>query len=142
MPTNTIRESVIDAVTTAVGTITTVGGRIYRSRVSAFTRAESPAILITPISDTPDEPVIPKIGWTLLLRISVLARGDEPDAIADPICKLIHDKIIQNATLQSLCVGMEPDAVTFNILDADKPAIVVNNDFRFRYQTSFTDISV
>lgn len=137
----TRRETILAAIAASVGDITTVGGRIYRSRVSAFSRAESPAILIVPIQDTPDEPTIPRISWTLLVRISVIARGDGPDTLADPICEDIHDKMINDATINGLVIGVEPDAVTFDLLDADKPGIVVNNDFRVRYQTSFTDLS-
>lgn len=138
---STKREGILVAVKTALESITLVGGRVYRSRISSFTRAETPAVLFYPISDSPDETSYPKITWTILIRVAVLARGDEPDSLADPIIKSVHDKIINDSTLKGLSISIDPDAVTFDLLDADKPAIVVNNDFRIRYQTSFTDLS-
>ena len=43
----TRRETILDAVVTALAGTTNVGTRIYRSRVTAFTREETPSLLIT-----------------------------------------------------------------------------------------------
>ena len=70
-------------VTTLAGT-TGVGTRIYRSRVEALARAESPAIVVEPISDTAQENTsLPTLDWSLTVRIAVIVRGTAPDQLAD-----------------------------------------------------------
>ena len=49
----TRRETILDAVVTALAGTTGVSTRIYRSRVTAFTREETPSLLVTWNSDNP-----------------------------------------------------------------------------------------
>ena len=51
----TKREQILAQIKTNLNGTTGVGDRIYRSRVEALTRSETPAIIIEPISDTPQD---------------------------------------------------------------------------------------
>ena len=51
----TKRENILAAVKTALTGTAGVGTRIYRSRVEPMSRNESPAIIIEPVSDTPNK---------------------------------------------------------------------------------------
>ena len=51
----TKREQILAKIKTNLAGTTGVGTRIYRSRAEAFTRSETPAIIIEPISDTPQD---------------------------------------------------------------------------------------
>ena len=50
----TKRERILAAVKTALTGTAGVGTRIYRSRVDPWSRGESPALIIEPVSDTPE----------------------------------------------------------------------------------------
>ena len=61
----TKRESILAAIATALDGTTGVGTRIYRSRVEPLSRAESPAVVIEPVSDTPEQNTsLPTLDWT------------------------------------------------------------------------------
>ena len=69
----TRRETILDAVVTALAGTTNVGTRIYRSRVTAFTREETPSLLVTWDSDNPVQTTsLPKLDWTLDISIAVI----------------------------------------------------------------------
>jgi len=51
----TKREQILAALKTNLANTTGVGSRIYRSRPEAFSKAETPAIVLEPISDTPQD---------------------------------------------------------------------------------------
>ena len=71
----TKRESILAAVKTALTGTAGVGTRIYRSRVDPLSRGESPAIIIEPVSDTPEQNTsLPTLDWTLRIRVVVIER--------------------------------------------------------------------
>ena len=51
----TKREQILEKIKSNLAGTVGVGTRIYRSRVEALTRSETPAIIIEPISDTPSD---------------------------------------------------------------------------------------
>ena len=62
----TRREHILDAVMTALAGTASVGSRIYRSRVTAVNRAESPCLLVEPVSDACEQTTsLAKLDWTL-----------------------------------------------------------------------------
>ena len=76
----TRRETILAAVRTALTNTTQVGTRIYRSRVEPMARAESPAIVVEPLSDTAEQNTsLPTLDWSLTVRIAVIVRGAIPD---------------------------------------------------------------
>ena len=82
----TKREQILAAIKTNLANTTGVGTRIYRSRVEALTRSETPALILEPISDTPQDTQSfnDKVTWEFKIRISVVARGSVPHNDADP----------------------------------------------------------
>ena len=134
----TKREQILRAIATSLATTTGVNGRVYRSRVTAVQRAESPAIVIEPISDTPTQNTsLPTLDWRMRVRVSVIVRGDTPDQLADPIIEDMHAKMVADLTLGGYAIDVQPDEVTFNMLDADQPAGVIFNDYIIQYRASF-----
>jgi len=123
----TKREQILAAVATALTGTTGVSNRIYRSRVTAMQRAESPAIIIEPISDTPSQNTsLPTLDWRFRVRIIVIVRGDVPDQLADPIIESMHAKMVADLTLGGLAIDVQPDEVSFNMVDGDQPAGVIS----------------
>ena len=138
----TKREQILQAIETALAGTTGVSNRIYRSRVTAMQRAESPAIVIEPISDTPTQNTsLPTLDWRMRVRVTVIVRATVPDQAADPIIESMHAKMVADLTLGGVAIDVQPDEVTFNMLDADQPAGVIFNDYVIQYRTSVASLA-
>jgi hypothetical protein len=138
----TKREQILSAIASALASTAGVNGRVYRSRVTAMQRAESPAIVIEPISDTPTQNTsLPTLDWRMRVRVTVIVRGDTPDQLADPIIESMHAKMVTDLTLGGYAIDVQPDEVTYNMLDADQPAGVIFNDYIIQYRTTVASLA-
>ena len=135
----TKRESILTAITTALAGTTGVSTRIYRSRVEAFARAETPALLIDPTIETS----LPTLTWRLTVRVMVIVRGSIPDQIADPVVESLHSKLSADLTLGGIpgVMDVQPVSVAFELVEGDQPTGVVTCDYRILYRTSVNDLS-
>ncbi len=139
---STKRELILQAIKTALTGSATLGATVYRSRVTAMQRAESPAIVIEPISDTPTQNTsLPTLDWRMRVRVTVIVRGDTPDQLADPIIESMHAKMVTDLTLGGYAIDVQPDEVTYNMLDADQPAGVIFNDYIIQYRTTVASLA-
>ena len=139
----TKRETILAAIRTALIGTTGVSTRIYRSRVEPLARQESPAIVVEPVSDTAEQnTALPTLDWSLTVRVAVIVRGDIPDQLADPIVEDAHGKIMADLTLGGYAIDVQPQSVSFDLMEADQPAGVIMMDYLVRYRTSVTDLSI
>lgn len=138
----TRRETILAAVRTALTGTTGVGTRIYRSRVEPMARAESPAIVVEPVNDTAQQNTsLPTLDWSMTVRISVIVRGTVPDQLADPTVESLHSKLMADLTLGGYAIDIQPQAVSFELVEADQPAGVISCDYLIRYRTSVTNLA-
>ena len=138
----TQRERILTAVRTALTGTTGVSTRIYRSRVEPMARAESPAIVVEPVSDTAEQNTsLPTLDWSLTVRVAVIVRGAIPDQIADPIVESLHSKLMADLTLGGYAIDIQPQGVNFEMVEADQPAGVISCDYLIRYRTSVTNLA-
>ena len=138
----TKRESILVAIATALVGTTGVSTRIYRSRVEPITRGESPAIVIEPISDSAQQnTALPTLDWSLVVRIAVIVRGNIPDQLADPTVESLHAKMMADLTLGGYAIDVQPQSVSFELVEADQPAGVIACDFLIRYRTEVASLS-
>ena len=138
----TAREHIIDNVVSALANTTGVGARIYRSRVTALSREESPALIVEAVSDTAQSAFAGQaIIWTLLLRISVIVRGDKPDEIADGTIESLHSKVMTDQTRGGYAITTRPTDVNFEMVDADQPAGVISCNFTVEYRTDLINLA-
>lgn len=140
---STKREQILAALFTKLQAISPApAGGVHRSRVGAFSRAESPAIALEPVSDNADSSVIPMLDWSLLVRIAVIVRGVTPDQVADPFAEKIHEQVCEDLSLGGLCFDIQPVSVNFELLEGDKPIGVISLGYRIQYRTSATDLTI
>jgi len=138
----TKRESILSAIATALAGTTGVGTRIYRSRVEPMARAESPAIIIEPITDTPVQNTsLPTLDWTLRVRINVIVRGTTPDSTADEVIESMHSRLMSDLTLGGRAIDVQPAQTTFNFFEADQPAGVVYCEYEVMYRSQVADLT-
>jgi|TARA_R100000084_G_C4541812_1_gene95944 hypothetical protein len=138
----TKRENILAAIKTALADTTGVGTRIYRSRVEPLSRGESPAIVIEPISDTPEQNTsMPTLDWTLRVRIVVIERATIPDQAADDTIESLHSKIMSDLTLGGRAIDVQPAQTSFQLLEADQPAGVIFCEYEIRYRSEVDDLT-
>jgi len=139
----TKRERILAAIKINLADTVGVGTRIYRSRVEALTRSETPAIILEPISDTPAETqnFNDRINWDFRIRISVVVRGATPDQVADPTIESLHTKVLTDPTVGGLALDIRPSTTNFEILEADQPAGVISCEFDIEYRTSYNSLT-
>jgi len=138
----TKRENILAAVKTALTGTAGVGTRIYRSRVEPMSRNESPAIIIEPVSDTPEQNTsLPTLDWTLRIRIVVIERAEVPDQAADDTIESLHSKLMADLTLGGHAIDIQPAQTTFQLVEADQPAGVILCEYEIRYRSEVADLT-
>jgi hypothetical protein len=137
----TKREQILETIAEKLREIPELSESIFRSRVDALTRDESPAVLVEPLADQAEQTTIPRLDWTLTARVSVIVRGDSPHQIADPFVEAIHSRITEDLSLGGLALDVQPSNVSFQFLAADQIAGVVEMDFRIIYKTDLKNLS-
>ena len=138
----TKRESILAAVKTALTGTAGVGTRIYRSRVDPLSRGESPALIIEPVSDTPEQNTsLPTLDWTLRIRVVVIERSEIPDQAADDTIEDMHSKLMADLTLGGLAIDIQPAQTSFQLLEADQPSGVIFCEYEIRYRSQVADLS-
>jgi hypothetical protein len=99
--------------------------------------------VVEPVSDTAAQnTALPTLDWSLTVRVAVIVRGDMPDQLADPIVESAHSKIMADLTLGGYAIDVQPQSVSFDLMEADQPAGVIMMDYLVRYRTSVTDLSI
>ena len=137
----TKREQILARIATnLVGTVG-VSNRIYRSRVEALARAELPAIVVEYIKDEAEmKGSLPYLDWLLIVRLTVVTRGNLPDQLADPTIESIHSKLLADITLNSLAFDIIPVRVEFDVLDTDLPTGISMLFYKVKYRTPLNSI--
>jgi hypothetical protein len=138
----TKREQILAAVDTLLAATTGATGRVYRSRQEAFSRNESPSVVIEPGPSTASpEPVSTcKIDWSFILVITVYARGAIPDQAADPVVKSIHSLLMSDRSLGGLVMDIWPGNRDSEFAAAETASLREMLTYRVQYRTSIEDL--
>lgn len=134
----TKREGILAQIASSLNSIS--GADLFRSRLSAFLKSESPAIHLTWASDVPEQITSPFLDWTLTVKVSAMVRADVPDSSADSLVADIHDAVMTDAVLNNLCIAINPGPVDLKLIQADSDAAVVTMDFLIQYRTELDDL--
>jgi len=138
----TKREQILAQIASTLASTAGVSGRVYRSRVTAAARTESPMIVIEPVNDTSQQITsLPKLDWTMRVRVVVVVRSVNAYTDADPVIESMHSKIMSDLTLGGYAIDVQPVLTTFEFLDADQPAGVFSNEYDVKYRTTVADLT-
>jgi hypothetical protein len=140
----TKREQILAAVATKLAPTVGAAGRVYRSRQEAFSRNESPAVVIEPGPDNAaTEPASTcKIDWSFTLVIAVYARGTIADQVADPVVKSVHSLLMADRSLGGLVMDVWPIGRDPQLERAELAAVWEVLTYLVRYRTSIEDLGV
>jgi hypothetical protein len=138
----TKRENILAAIRTALTDTVGVGTRIYRTRVDPVARAESPAIIVQPIRDVCVQTTsLPKLDWTMTVRITIIERADIPDQAADDTVESLHSKVMNDLTLGGYAHDIVPVRTEFEFIEADKALGLISCEYEIRYRTEVADLT-
>ena len=140
------RETILARVLTVITPTSGISNRAYRSRqVPLNNRSQFPAITIQPISDDPEQTSsLPKLDWSLRIRVTVFHIGSTstaPDTAADSVVESMHSLLMADLTLNGNAIDIQPEGVSWDMIDADQPTVAVNCEYLIRYRTSVEDLS-
>ena len=135
---STIREQILQEITARLAGTDGVGGRVYRSRAEAASRAETPCLLITPLLDTAEPgAAIDREDRKLLVRVGVIVHDDTPDRAADPLIVDLHRRLIVagDCTLGGLAVDISQSGDNFTMAESDG---VIAVDYTVFYRCGYS----
>lgn len=139
--TTTRREQILSAIATALEDTEGVSGRVYRSRVEAFSRNEAPALIIEPGPDRAQVYAICKLDWTMDVLVVVHTRGQIPDQLADPIVADVHSKLMADRSLGGLAIDIVPTLSDPQRDKADLTSLWQVLTYQVRYRTAIDDLT-
>jgi len=148
MSTTTRAEQILAALATELAATSGVSGRVYRSRTEAFSRNESPSVIIEPSTDTASSQPVSTcyIDWKFQVTVAIFTRSvhgigqESPDQVADPVVKSVHGLIMADRTLGGLAMDIWPLSRDPQIVSAEDPSMVTVLTYQIRYRTSVTDL--
>jgi hypothetical protein len=129
-------EQILAQIATTLAGTAGVSTRIWRSRVEAMGRSETPALVIEPLSITyTQQTSLPTLDALLRVRVTIIVRGTVPDSLADPTMVSLHSKLMADLTLGGLAIDVQPSQTTFNLIEADQPAGLISCEYDIKYRT-------
>lgn len=144
---STVVEQIMTRLETVLADVDGVDAGVFRSRQEAVTRDEGTVLIFENVSTTLSEPyTTPHITWILSVKFTIIAREDEigtkADKIADTTLQDMHSLILNDATLDGLCISIYPRTISYQFIESDNNAVAVICDYEFQYRTSLLDLSV
>lgn len=128
-----IRKQIMDGIESALATTPGVLG-VYRSRVIAFQREESPCVYIRALGETPLPLVHPFTNKDFSFEVGVIVRAAAVDVATDDIGVEVHNRILSEPTIGGLALDTIEEGTVFEEEDADGGASVLRMRFKALYR--------
>lgn len=135
------RDQIIQRVVTVLAPTAGVNGRVYRTDPEATPRDLIPCINVGWTSEQASPETVPQLERTLTITVSVLTRGDSPDALADPIITDAHSRIMADPTLQGLAIDTKLDGASFEVVSADQSAGKLTHEYVVMFRHSYNNMN-
>lgn len=129
------RESIMTYVVNAIETGATLAtGGIFYERPESVARAETPCILISKINDSINEANVTYMDRRLSFKVTIVTRGLQPVAAADPIAIQVYDALMVDRSLGGIILELFPAGDNFTVQDGDQPIGILDMLFTARYR--------
>ncbi len=130
---HSLREGILRAFKALCGTV--LPGAVYRSREAALARSEGTSIVVRPAEETPEFKADTFAMRDFIVEVEVIARGQIPDEVADPIVVAAHSAVMRDPTLGGLAARTIEDGTKWDFELADGNAVAVLVRYKVRYAT-------
>lgn len=139
---SSVREQILEALATKLTTVP--NATVFRSRQNAVPREEGIAIILQPENEQVEKRAGNPGGFVskiMLLNMSVIARGDPADEIADPVVVAAHALIMADPTLGNLCAQIIEHSTEWKFQEADLTAVEVLVRYQIKYANRPNDLT-
>jgi hypothetical protein len=137
---DSIREKILQALTSKLTELEQVNStRVFRSRKSALSGGD-PAIIVQPVSEEVEALMSGLAERRLTVSVRVIARGEVPDQVADPIVAEAHAKLTADTRLNGLTVDISELGSEWQIEEAELPSCEVAMSYVVTYRTELDDL--
>ncbi len=132
-------EQILAAVVTKLGTIG--GVPVHRSLLRALARQDSPAFVVQGEKWHVAKRNNDLSERELVFAVKVIARGQQPDALADGYCVSAHAKVMEDQTLGGLTLLLREIDGAWAMEEADLDAVVVSMRYLCQYRSLSTTLN-
>jgi hypothetical protein len=137
----TVQEAIVSHLQALLATLPPPNGStpivVARSREVSFSRGEGLLVTVRPESGAAERrgrfPAVD--SWDFIFKVTVIARGNVPDNVADSTIEAAHALILADTTLGGRCADIVPASVSYDFEVADKIAVAVDLRYRARLLT-------
>jgi hypothetical protein len=116
----------------------------FRSREAPVDKQSGTVILLCP-EEAPAE-LRSSVGSLAIINfgflVTIVARGDVPDSIADPVRQAMHSAVMADRTLGGRCALLMLVGTKWDFDKADGTAVAVEMRYVARYQANANDLSI
>lgn len=138
---SSVRETILQAIATALTGATPAGAQVFRSRTEAMARDELPAIVVMPEGET-DQLLGSGVNEsTLAVDIAIHTRGEVPDQLADPVAVAIHGVLLASPAIAALVHQVRKNGSRWERDEADQAAGILTMTYAVRYLHPVGDIT-
>lgn len=130
--TASIAEQAMETVA-AKFTANVAGATTFRSRRAALALSEGIVIIVEPDEEPVTYLSVDKAKRELMLKVTILARGNVPDQTADPVRVLMHSTLMSDPTLGGLTLRIVEEATKWTYEEADLTAVSVESRYKLIY---------
>jgi hypothetical protein len=134
-----VREEILAYLATLLSAA--AGFTFYRSRQAPVDRAEGLVGILLPDEEEDEYKANLQALSTMVICITIIARGDEPDSVADPAIVSAHAAIMKDVTLNRRCALITKLSTKWDFEVADRNAVAVEMRYRIRYSTAINDLT-
>lgn len=118
-----------------------ISNRVFRADPEGANRDDIPCINLGWSAEQPSPETVPQMERTLTVQVSVLTRGDTPDALADPIIADAHARIMADAQLTGLAIDTRLESASFEVVSADQSAGKLTHEYSIKFRHSYSDMT-
>ena len=138
---DSIRERVMARIVAALLGYTDAGSNVTRSREVSITRAQAPAIVVMPGSNTLQRMATQVDRNHFTVKVEIFTRGDPWDGLAAPLDKSVHTLLMNDVPLRSLLSDLRRTSEDFESMEADRTAGTLTLTYVATWLASAADIS-
>lgn len=138
---DSIRERVMARIVLVLQGNTDAGVNVTRSREVSITRAQAPAIVVMPGSNSLQRLATQVDRNHFTVKVEIFTRGDPWDSLAAAVDKTVHSLLMQDALLAALISDLRRTNEDFESMEADRTAGTLTLTYVATWLASAADIS-
>lgn len=131
--TASVEEQILEALFTKFSGLS--GFTTYRSRKAAVMLQEGTVLILQPKNTPVTRMAVTVTKRDFTIQTEILARGDIPDQVADPVRIAVHAALLADQTVGGLALSIVEEETEWEFDEADLTAVSVTARYRIIFAT-------